>query len=240
MDLKEANILEDAIEDHWYYISKGRAMRKMLGNLKVSEVLDVGAGSGIFSRQLLDEGYCDTAVCLDTNYCTEKIEIHNGKTIFFVKSIDHTSKQLILMMDVLEHVSDDLAMLKHYSQILESNGYLLITVPAFKFLWSGHDEFLEHFRRYNLKDILDVVRKAGMTPVKGRYFYSGLFPVVATIRLIKRVLFGCGMLKAKSELKVYPSWLNRILITMHDMERHMFFGLNKYFGLSLFVLCRKN
>ena len=240
MDLKEADILEDSIKDHWYYISKGRAMRKMLGNLKVPEVLDVGAGSGIFSRQLLDEGYCDTAVCLDTNYCTEKIERHNGKQILFVKSIDCTSQKLILMMDVLEHVSDDSNMLNKYVQNLERDSFILITVPAFQFLWSCHDVFLGHCRRYTMKTIEDLVIKAGLTPVKSRYYFGVLFPLVAIIRVVKKILLGCGVLNPKSELKIYPWWLNRTLIAMHDLERHTIFGLNKFFGLSLFVLCRKN
>jgi SAM-dependent methyltransferase len=240
MDLKEADILGCAIRDHWYYISKGRAIRKILGNLKVPEVLDVGAGSGIFSRQLLDEGYCETAVCLDTNYPSEKIEIHNGKKIFFVKSIDRTSQKLVLMMDVLEHVSNDLALLTTYTQDLERDDLVLITVPAFQFLWSSHDVFLEHHRRYTIRMIEDVIVKAGMTPVKSRYFFGGLFPVVAGIRLLKKFLLGCGVLKAKSELKVYPAWLNKTLVAIHDLERNTLFGINKFFGLSLFVLCRKN
>jgi len=240
MDLKEADILEDSIKDHWYYISKGRAMRKMLGNLKVSEILDVGAGSGIFSRQLLDAGYCDSAVCLDTNYCSEKIERYNGKQIFFVKSIECASQKLILMMDVLEHVPDDSNMLNKYVQDLERDSLVLITVPAFQFLWSSHDVFLDHYRRYTMKTIEELVVKAGLTPVKSRYYFGILFPLVAIIRLIKKTLLGCGILKPKSELKIYSSWLNRTLIAMHDLERHTLFRLNKFFGLSLFVLCRKN
>lgn len=240
MDLKEAEILENAIKDHWYYISKGRAMRKMLGDLKVPEVLDVGAGSGIFSRQLLDAGYCDTAVCLDTNYCTEKIEIHNGKKISFVKSIDSTSQGLILMMDVLEHVSNDLDLLKKYCKDLKSGDFVFITVPAFQFLWSNHDVFLEHYRRYTMKTIENVVVKAGMDPVKSSYFFGVLFPLVAIMRLVKKTLLGYGALKAKSDLKNCPPWLNYMLVKIHDFERYTIFGLNKFFGLSLFILCRKN
>ncbi len=240
MDLKEENILGDKINSHWYYISKGRAMLKLLGDLKVSEVLDVGAGSGIFSRQLLDEGLCDSAVCLDPNYPEEKMEFHNNRRIHFVKTTQNISHELILMMDVLEHVPDDLALLKEYSASIEVGGHILITVPAFQFMWSGHDIFLEHYRRYTIAMIEDVVKKAGMTPIKSHYFFGSLFPAIFVVRLIKKIILKRGVLEAKSELKLYPDWLNHALIAVHDAERHIFFGFNKLFGLSVFCLCRRN
>lgn len=240
MDLKEEDILGEKIHEHWYYVSKGRAMRKFLGDMKVPEVLDVGAGSGIFSRQLIDEGLCDSAVCVDSNYSEEKTEDYNGKQIRFVKTNEKSSQKLILMMDVLEHVPDDLTFLEEYVDSMEAGGYVFITVPAFQFLWSGHDVFLEHYRRYTIGMVETVVKKAGMIPVKSRYFFGSLFPFVAAIRLIKKALLDRGALKAHSELKPYPHWLNNALITVHDIERRTFFGFNKLFGLSVFCLCRKN
>ncbi len=240
MDLKEEDILGAKIYDHWYYVSKGRAMRKFLGDLQAPEVLDVGAGSGIFSRQLIDEGLCHSAVCVDANYAEERKENYNGKQIHFVKTIENRSQKLILMMDVLEHVPDDLAFLKEYVDGMQAGGHVFITVPAFQFMWSGHDVFLEHYRRYTIEMIETVVKKAGMTPVRSRYFFASLFPIVAAMRLVRKTLLDRGALKAQSELKPYPDWLNSVLITVHDMERHTFFAFNKFFGLSVFCLCHKS
>ena len=239
MDLKEEDILGEEIQNHWYYVSKGRAMRQFLGDIGSSEVLDVGAGSGVFSRQLLEEGRCERAICLDPNYAEEKTEVYHGKRIDFVKSATGNTSKLILMMDVLEHVSDDSALLAEYVDRLEVGGHVLITVPAFQFMWSGHDVFLEHYRRYTIEMIEAVVRQSGIIPVKSRYFFGGLFPALAAIRLSKKILFDRGALKAKSELKSYPKWFNSALISLHDIERRTFFGINKLFGLSVFCLCRK-
>jgi len=239
MDLKEEDILGDKISSHWYYVSKGRALRDFLGDLKVPQVLDVGAGSGVFSRYLLDEEFCESAICVDPNYAEEKVEDHNGKKIEFVKNIEETTQQLVLMMDVLEHVPDDKALLEEYVKNMEVGGHVLITVPAFQFMWSGHDVFLEHHRRYTIKMIESCVKEAGMIPVKSRYFFGSLFPVIAVIRLVKKVLFSRGNLKAESELKLYPDWLNQSLITIHSVERRSFFKFNKFLGLSVFCLCRK-
>lgn len=240
MDLKEEDILGEKIHEHWYYISKGRAMQKFLGDIKAPEVLDVGAGSGIFSRQLLDNGLCESAVCLDTNYPEEKTETYHGKQIHFVKTITNRSQKLILMMDVLEHVPDDLALLKEFVDGMEAGGHVFITVPAFQFMWSGHDVFLEHYRRYTIGMIEAVVKRAGMTPVKSRYFFGSLFPALMVIRLIKKALFHRGAIQAQSETSLYPDWLNTALITVHDIERRTFFNYNKLFGLSIFCMCRKN
>lgn len=240
MDLKEEDILGEKIYHHWYYISKGRAMRRFLGDIKVPEILDVGAGSGIFSRQLMDAGFCDRAICVDPNYIEEKVESYHGKQIHFVKTLAKGSPKVILMMDVLEHVSDDVGLLKGYVENLEAGGYVFITVPAFQFMWSGHDVFLGHYRRYTIKMLEDVVKQAGLTPVKSRYFFASLFPIVAAIRLLKKALLERGALKAQSELKPYPNWLNQTLMTVHDLEHHTLFPFNKLFGLSVFCLCRKN
>jgi len=215
-------------------------MRQFLGDIRIPEVLDVGAGSGIFSRQLLDNGLCERAVCLDPNYPEEKTETHNGKQISFVKNIKRTSQKLVLMMDVLEHVPDDLALLKEYVDSMAAGGHLLITVPAFQFMWSGHDVFLEHYKRYTIGKIEAVAKRASMTPIKSRYFFGSLFPALAAIRLSKKVLFNHGALEAQSELKLYPAWFNHALVTVHDIERHTLFNFNKLFGLSVFCLCRKN
>jgi hypothetical protein len=75
MDLKEENILGSHIYNHWYYVSKGKALRHFLGNLHVPEVLDIGAGSGVFSRQLLDAGVCQSALCLARSKRAQQMEL---------------------------------------------------------------------------------------------------------------------------------------------------------------------
>lgn len=240
MDIKEESILGENIHDHWYYVSKGRAMRKFLSGITAHDVIDVGAGSGIFSRQLLDAGVCERAICMDPNYPREKTEAHNGKEIHFVKTISRSPQHLILMMDVLEHVPDDYTLLKRYADSLETGGHLLITVPAFPFMWSGHDVFLEHYRRYTIKTLEPVITKSGLTPIKCSYFFGILFPAIAAIRLLKNILFSHGAIIAKSDLRPYPKAVNSLLTSLHDIERHILLDNNKLFGLSIICLCRKD
>lgn len=233
MDIKEQDILGDSIHEHWYYVSKGRAMRQLLGGIRVPEVLDIGAGSGVFSRQLLGRGVAERAVCLDSNYSEGRQEIDGGRPISFVRTLGgRIPQQLVLMMDVLEHVDDDAALLRQYAP--GPGGHVLITVPAFRFLWSGHDVFLEHRRRYTARTLEETVRAAGLEVVRMRYFFGLLFPAVAALRLLKRA----QRTEARSELAVYPRILNRALIGIHDFERRILFPFNTLAGLSIFCLCR--
>ena len=68
---------------------------------------------------MINEGFCDSVICFDPKYIKEKIEDDNEKKLHFVNKLDKTSYKLILMMDVLEHVADDVAFLKEYTDKIE-------------------------------------------------------------------------------------------------------------------------
>jgi hypothetical protein len=90
------------------------------------------------------------------------------------------------MTDVLEHVDDDLELLRFYVGSAAEGLQVLISVPAFSAMWSGHDEFLGHKRRYTLKQVTDLAEHAGLRVVKARYFFGLLLPGVAAVRLWSR------------------------------------------------------
>lgn len=239
MDLKEEAILGGAIASHWYYVAKGRALRAMLGPLRVREVLDVGAGSGVFSRQLLDAAVCERAVCVDPGYAREHVERYHGREIEFTRSVERVSQRLLLMMDVMEHVDDDVGLLRSYAAGMPDDGRVLITVPAFPFLWSGHDVFLEHRRRYTRRSLEAAVRDAGLQVVRSRFFFGFLLPAAAAMRLLDRHRLKAGQIEAKSALRSYPPAVNRLLTRIHDVERLTLFPFNRLAGLSIFCLARR-
>jgi len=118
MDVKEEEILGPDISTHWYYVSKGRALRALLGSRHFEVILDVSAGSGVFSRLLLEAGVCRKATCVDPAYSDEHLERHNGHAISFRCSVARPTQDLILLMDVLEHVEDDIGLLRDYTRHL--------------------------------------------------------------------------------------------------------------------------
>jgi 2-polyprenyl-3-methyl-5-hydroxy-6-metoxy-1,4-benzoquinol methylase len=239
MDIKEEEILGDKVYSHWYYTSKAKAVADLLGIDPIEEILDIGAGSGIFSKKLIDAKLCNSAVCLDNAYPGDSSTTYHGHSIRFVREVERIDQQLLLMMDVMEHVVDDKAFLAHFVELMPSGAQILISVPAFQFLWSAHDVFLEHQRRYTLKQLQNVVKESGLEIVKARYFFASLFPLIALIRLRDQWKMKQGHLKPKSSLKVYPPATNNFLAAIHDLERYCIFPFNRLAGLTAFCLATK-
>lgn len=242
MDVKEADILGESAGSHWYYASKARALLQFLKGLRVKTVLDVGAGSGVFARKLLDAGVCQRAVCVDPAYAAERTERHNGHEIRFLREaadIPGAPAELILMMDVLEHVDDDVGLLRQTTRNLRPQDRVAISVPAFQFLWSGHDVFLEHRRRYTRRQLEAVVREAGLEPLRSGYFFGLLFPVAALQRLLDRWRLKSGAAEPKSALSAQSPALNTVLVSLHDLERRILFPFNRLAGLTVFCLAHR-
>ena len=237
MDLKETNILGDAIGDHWYYQSKSKAMTQLTTNLEISKVLDVGAGSGYFSRCLLEQTSATEAVCIDPNYETDSDDLVDNKALFFRRSIDKSDADLVLFMDVLEHVDDDVGLLKEYIKKVKSGTYFLVTVPAFQSLWSSHDVFLEHRRRYRLAEIENTARASGLEILHGNYYFGLLFPIVMIMRKLEK-LNSKKEEDMKSQLRLHNPFVNSALSKICDAELN-FFKYNRFAGLSAFLLAKK-
>src|SRR3546814_3881072 len=143
MDLNEESMLGGDIDSHWYYRSKARALSSCLPRSTGNKVLDVGAGSGFFSRWLLSHGLADEATCVDTGYASDCDEEIDAKPLRFRREIATSDADLLLLMDVLEHVEDDAGLLRTYLDKAPPQAQAAITVPAFQFLWSHHDVFLD-------------------------------------------------------------------------------------------------
>ena len=232
MDLKEVDILGADIDQHWYYRSKAAALRRLLGAEPAGSILDVGAGSGFFSRHLLRHTQAREAWCVDTSYAGDDEAEEAGKPLHFRRELEQAPADLVLLMDVLEHVDDDLALLRAYVDKVPAGCRFLITVPAFSFLWSGHDLFLEHRRRYTLGEIEALVRQAGLTVQRGAYYFGLVFPLAAAARLS-----GSGK-EARSQLRRHHPASNALLTALCHAELP-FLPFNRLAGLSVFCLAAK-
>jgi SAM-dependent methyltransferase len=239
MDVKEIDILGESINNHWYYVSKARAMMNFLKNYNLEQykILDIGAGSGFFSRYLLENTTAIEAYCVDIGYENESDEIVFNKNLYNKKSIDSVNVDLVLLMDVLEHVDNDVSLLKYYIDRVPSGTRFLITVPAFNFLWSSHDVFLEHKRRYTLKDIEQVLLDSGLYINQSSYYFGFVFPIAASLRIISNLL-GKTKTESKSQLRKHSSLTNVILKILCLIEIPLM-NKNKVAGLSAFCIATK-
>jgi SAM-dependent methyltransferase len=141
---------------------------------------------------------------------------------------------LVLLMDVLEHIEDDAAALAQTWAKLKPGGHAFITVPAFAFLWSRHDEVLGHHRRYtrdSLQRLLETIPDLRIKRL--HYFYALIFPIAVAVRRFRR--------KAKesaSDLKPAPAWLNLVLRKGLSLEL-ILAPYNRLAGLTVVALVEK-
>lgn len=95
----------------------------------------------------------------------------------------HGKFDLVLTLDVMEHIREDELVFTKIKELLTPKGIYVATVPAYKFLWSEHDESLHHVRRYHSLEMLEKLKTAGFKIIKKTYFVSTMFPVIAFFRL---------------------------------------------------------
>ena len=164
MDLKEESILGEKIGDHWYYSSKSKALMQFLAPGRFTSILDVGAGSGFFTKFLLAKTDAKQAWCVDTSYDGDSADQFLGKPLYMKTSIDHVDVDLVLLMDVLEHVEDGIGFLKECHRLLANNGKLIIQSPIILEDKEMVDRMFfarEHIWIYDYLHLQDLMEKAG-------------------------------------------------------------------------------
>ena len=141
---------------------------------------------------------------------------------------------VVLLLDVLEHLDGDRAALETARRALGEGGLLVVTVPAYQWLWSAHDVALGHRRRYTARGLRRLVETAGFSVVRLSYFNTLLFPAVALARAWKRWRGG-----TRHDLRRPPPGLNRALARLFALERHIVPRCALPFGASLLLVARR-
>jgi 2-polyprenyl-3-methyl-5-hydroxy-6-metoxy-1,4-benzoquinol methylase len=217
--------------EHWYYLAKAEAILRLLPSDKTifREVTDVGAGSTFFSQYLSKYMPGAEFICVDPNYSSSSQKFSSNITM--LQQFDSRHSDLLLFMDVLEHVEDDLALVLDYIENAKVGAQVVITVPAFMSLWSSHDVYLGHFRRYRRSELEKVVASAGLKIQSSHYLFSSLLPVVYLLRRL-------GYRKnSGSNMTELPRSINAILLRIHQFENR--FIRNSLFGLSVVLVANK-
>ena len=242
MDVVEQEQLNaDVAASHWYYDSKYALIKKHIDALGVNKTslttADVGTGIGLFLHKMEVDGYAspERSIGIDPAHQDPTTAFHSQIPIQanFPKDRNY---DLLLMMDVLEHVEDDNAMLQDVIPHVKKDGLVFITVPALPMLWSSHDRFLGHYRRYTLKSLRKLVEDSGrLELVSLHYYFAVTLPLALPMRLMhrKRTDFSSSDMRPVS--KIWNSvfkWICRCELP--------FAILNRFAGLTAVALCRKN
>lgn len=245
MDLREINRQIDI--DHWYYQTKFLAVKKLLTDIgvwppaivKESVIIEIGAGSGIFIEAFFNSLKVapKAAYAVDIFYPQDLLGLHKG--IHFVRDLPGQIRpSYLFFIDIMEHLNNDIEFLKRWVKIAQTNSYFIFTVPAFQFLWSNHDFFLGHKRRYALKDIERTVSSCGLKLIRSSYFFAVILPFVFLLRKIFEPLYKYLKIYCYQGIRPINPVLNSFLKYILTIEIKLG-TYNHIFGLSCIVVAVK-
>lgn len=209
--------------DHWWFVGRRRIVAALIERFRPTpeplRILEVGAGTGSNIALLQHYGEVEaiepddrareraakrTGVAIRGGYLPDGVVLEDGRY------------DLIVLLDVLEHIPEDRAALALLRRKLAPGGRLLLTVPAIPQLWSPHDEAHHHYRRYTMKSLQGVVAAAGFRTLHRTHFNALLLPAIVGVRFLNRLR---GKQGGDDDRLPSPA-VNRLLAGLFGWERH--------------------
>lgn len=231
MKTHKLELLHDA-ERSWWYRGRRLVVEALLRRKGVrgNSALDFGAGFGAMCESL--SSFCRQVYAFEPDpMALRSAHTHRYERIFpsDTEALGRTY-DLVALFDVLEHIEDDGGFLRTLHTSLTDNGRLILTVPAYQFLWSEHDVGNQHFRRYTKHALVRLLKESGYEVEYASYWNMFLFLPAACMRL---------MGKAGGEALRLPAWINAILLLVIRVEALMMRIFPLPFGLSVVVLAKR-
>lgn len=241
MELAAYQSLRDSQDRHWWFVGRRRIVARLIqrfANLPAkARVLEAGCGYGgnlamlgalgdVHAFEFDDDAREHAATLLRRPVAYGRLPDSIG--------FDNDRFDLIAMLDVLEHIDDDLGSLRTLGERLAPGGSLLLTVPAVPWLWSDHDVLHQHKRRYTRAVLTERLHEAGYEIAGIGYFNTLLFPLALAQRLLARLLGG-----GEVDHSAPPEPLNGVLTGIFSLESKLVGRVPFPIGLSLFAVARK-
>jgi SAM-dependent methyltransferase len=245
MNSKEIATMAYYEDKHWWHIGKRKLVKALImrnfAQVDNLIILEVGCGTGENLRMLENFG---EVTGLDISkealeHCRKNgfENVVLGDLASGLSGLPYAEFDLIIALDVLEHIQDDVTAIKNIYNLLKDDGILIVTVPACKLLWSSHDEALEHKRRYSKNELVGRLCDNGFDMVQVSYFVFFLFPFLFGLRFLQNV-FGRDVYP-RTRYYLPPWKLNELFVKMLDFEIFLLRSMELFLGSTLFVVGRK-
>jgi SAM-dependent methyltransferase len=222
---------------HWWWRAREEVvvetLRRHLPKRGGAEILDIGCGDGFLFDRLAEFGRAE-GVEPESAMIGDRFRGRIYPVPFDERFQPNKRYAVVLMLDVLEHLREAKAALRHATELIEPGGTLLVTVPAFPALWTAHDDLNHHVRRYTRRSFRELAQGEALRIIEERYLFQALFPVKLALRAVES-LFRL----APRVPSVPPAWLNQALRGYVRAEEKIFRKIPAPFGSSLLVVMRK-
>jgi SAM-dependent methyltransferase len=200
-------------ERHWWFLSRRAVVRSLLSRAGLPpepRILDAGCGTG---ANLIEYERLGHATGVDVfpeaiALCRERGLDNVLEAPVEELPFDAGSFDVLFATDVIEHLDDDVLALRELRRVAAAGARLVLTVPAYGWLWSDHDVSVHHRRRYTAELLRERVRPAGWNPTVETYFFATALPAVALVRTLRRRRSGGDR---RSDLSLPPAPVNRLL-----------------------------
>jgi SAM-dependent methyltransferase len=246
---KNMTIEEDT---HWWFAGRTWSLLNMIDRVVSPDgkkrVLDIGCGAGNMFHHLARYG---AVVGVDNNPKPLAIARERGYDVREGTAehlpIDDESFDLIALLDTVEHCEDDMAALRECYRICTPGGHLVITVPAFMWLWSHNDELNAHQRRYTARELREKLNRIGFHIRRMTYNNFALFPMAAALIVLRRGAaqepeLGSPHFDDESyqvEMEPAPPLMNAVLKSITWTESQFLRWLSLPVGTSIICIAEK-
>lgn len=241
MDEQKITEMFDKEDTYWWFVARRNMVLSLLKRYlkKNATLLDAGCGTGLLTKTV-DRIYKVTA----TDFSKMSLAL-TKKRKPKAKIIQTNLEQRlpfkvnefagVTLLDVLEHIDDERA-LTHLHRVMQPNGVIIITVPAYPWLFSYWDILHQHKRRYTADQLTKVLQRKGFTVEHISYFNTVLFPIILGVRVIKSLLRSH---KEGTDCYELPYKANSFLAKLFSIETAFVTNHSLPFGVSLLVIARK-
>lgn len=232
-------------DPHFFEIGRKKIFYTLLDkyiNRTKLNILDIGCGSGEIMEYFKKFG---TTKGLEMHLPYVELAREKGFEVKLAKIEDWPFESekfdIISLFDVIEHIENDSAALRKIYEELNPEGFIVISVPAFRILWSSTDIAAHHFRRYRKQELRKKLETAGFRIVKLTYFNSYLAPLIFIFLFLKRFLTFNNAIKTKLNHEYFNySFLNNLCKNILFKEADHLLNKDFCFGMSIFAIAEKS
>jgi SAM-dependent methyltransferase len=231
---------QDYIKWHWWFQGRKKILEKYIQKNLIGEknpkILSIGSTQ--FDYSLLSPfGNVHFSSKQDETYNTSE---HIAKKLIFSELPDlpfaSNTFDFVSALDVIEHIEEDEESLQELGRVVKSGGRVLITVPAYEWPWSPHDDQNNHKRRYTLTQMRQKLKSSGLSVIDQSYFNTFLFAPIALVKVLEQFFPSLFFSGSSSFEKNQPGFINTVLSWIFGLESALLPTYEFPFGISLVVV----